>query len=39
MDAEISTFVKGHALIHLDCSDKIDICVGDTAYFGEKNKK
>jgi uncharacterized cupin superfamily protein len=38
MDAEISTFVKGHALFHPDDGDTIDIKAGDTVYFDENSK-
>ena len=38
MDAEISTFAKGHALFHPDDGETIDIRAGDTVYF-DKNSK
>jgi uncharacterized cupin superfamily protein len=38
MDAEISTFVKGHALFHPDDGETIDIRAGDTVYFDENSK-
>lgn len=38
MDAEISSFVKGHALFHPDDGDTIDIRTGDTVYFDENSK-
>jgi uncharacterized cupin superfamily protein len=38
MDAEISTFVKGHARFHPDDGETIDIRAGDTVYFDENSK-
>tara|TARA_B110000196_G_scaffold317287_1_gene330155 strand:- start:277 stop:642 length:366 start_codon:yes stop_codon:yes gene_type:complete len=38
MDAEISTFVKGHALFHPDDGETIDIKTGDTVYFDNNSK-
>jgi len=38
MDAEISSFVAGHALFHPDDGDTIDIRPGDTVYW-DKNSK
>jgi len=38
MDAEISTFVNGHALFHPDDSETIGIKVGDTVYFDDDSK-
>jgi uncharacterized cupin superfamily protein len=38
MDAEISTFVIGHALFHPDDGETIDIKAGDTVYFDENSK-
>lgn len=38
MDAEISTFTKGHALFHPDDGETIDIRAGDTVYFDENSK-
>lgn len=37
MDAEISTFVKGHALFHHDSGETFDIKAGDTVYFDENS--
>ncbi len=38
MDAEISTFVRGHALFHPENGETIDILAGDTVYFDENSK-
>ena len=38
MDAEISSFVKGHALFHPDDGTTIDIKAGDTVYFDNNSK-
>jgi len=38
MDAEISSFVKGHALFHPDDGETIDIKAGDTVYFDNNSK-
>lgn len=38
MDAEISTFVKGHALFHPDAGETLEIRAGDTVYFDENSK-
>ena len=38
MDAEISSFVKGHALFHPDDGETIEIRAGDTVYFDENSK-
>jgi uncharacterized cupin superfamily protein len=38
MDAEISSFVKGHALFHSDDGQTIDIRAGDTVYFDNNSK-
>ncbi len=38
MDAEISTFLKGHALFHPDEGETLDIRAGDTVYFDENSK-
>ena len=38
MDAEISSFVKGHALFHRDDGDTIDIKAGDSFYFDNNSK-
>ena len=38
MDAEISSFVKGHALFHPEDGETIDIKAGDTVYFDENSK-
>jgi uncharacterized cupin superfamily protein len=38
MGAEISTFVKGHALFHPDDGETIEIRAGDTVYFDENSK-
>ena len=38
MDAEISNFVKGHALFHPDDGEAIEISAGDTVYFDENSK-
>ena len=38
MDAEISTFVRGHALFHPENGETIDIRAGDTVYFDENSK-
>ena len=38
MDAEISSFVKGHALFHPDDGETIDIKVGDTVYFDNNSR-
>ncbi len=33
MDAEISSFVSGHALFHPEDGETVDIKAGDTVYF------
>jgi len=38
MDAEISSFVKGHALFHPEDGETIDIKAGDTVYFDNNSK-
>jgi uncharacterized cupin superfamily protein len=38
MDAEISSFVAGHALFHPDDGDSIDIRPGDTVYWDNNSK-
>jgi uncharacterized cupin superfamily protein len=38
MDAEISSFVAGHALFHPDDGETIDIKAGDTVYFDNDSK-
>ncbi len=38
MDAEISSFVKGHAQFHPDDGATIDIKAGDTVYFDNNSK-
>ncbi|MEM7361060.1 MAG: cupin domain-containing protein [Pseudomonadota bacterium] len=38
MDAEISSFVAGHALFHPDGGDTIEIKAGDSVYFDENSK-
>ncbi|MDA0705715.1 MAG: cupin domain-containing protein [Proteobacteria bacterium] len=38
MDAEISSFVKGHALFHPEDGETISISAGDTVYFDENSK-
>jgi hypothetical protein len=38
MDAEISSFVQGHARFHPDDGETIDIRTGDTVYFDENSK-
>ncbi len=38
MDAEISSFVKGHALFHPEDGETIDIKSGDTVYFDHNSK-
>ena len=38
MDAEISSFVAGHALFHPEDGDTIDIRAGDTVYFDNNSK-
>ena len=38
MDAELCTFVKGHALFHPDVGETISIRAGDTVYFDENSK-
>jgi uncharacterized cupin superfamily protein len=38
MDAEIGSFVKGHALFHSGMGETIVIEAGDTVYFGENSK-
>ncbi|WNC71986.1 cupin domain-containing protein [Thalassotalea psychrophila] len=38
MDAEISSFVKGHALFHPEEGETIDIKAGDTVYFDNNSK-
>ena len=37
MDAELSTFVKGHVLFHHDSGETFDIKAGDTVYFDENS--
>ena len=37
MDAEISSFVKGHALFHPDDGETVVIKAGDTVYFDENS--
>ena len=38
MDAELSTFVKGHALFHHESGETFDIKAGDTVYFDENSR-
>jgi hypothetical protein len=38
MDAEISTFVAGHALFHPENGETVDIKAGDTVYFDNNSK-
>lgn len=38
MDAEISSFVAGHALFHPEEGDTIDIKAGDTVYFDNNSR-
>ena len=38
MDAEISSFVAGHALFHPDDGASVDIKAGDTVYFDNNSK-
>jgi len=38
MDAELSTFVKGHALFHHESGETFDIRAGDTVYFDENSR-
>ena len=38
MDAEISSFVAGHALFHPENGETIDIKAGDTVYFDNNSK-
>ncbi|WNC68861.1 cupin domain-containing protein [Thalassotalea nanhaiensis] len=38
MDAEISSFVAGHALFHPENGDTIEIKAGDTVYFDNNSK-
>jgi uncharacterized cupin superfamily protein len=38
MDAEISSFVSGHALFHPDDGETVDIKAGDTVYFDNNSK-
>ena len=38
MDAEISTFLSGHALFHPEDGDTIVIKAGDTVYFDNNSK-
>ena len=38
MDAEISSFVQGHALFHPDEGETIEIRAGDTVYFDNNSK-
>jgi len=38
MDAEISSFVAGHALFHPEDGETIDIKAGDTVYFDNNSK-
>jgi uncharacterized cupin superfamily protein len=38
MDAEISSFVKGHALFHPEEGETIEIIAGDTVYFDSNSK-
>ena len=37
MDAEISTFVAGHALFHPENGETIEIRTGDTVYFDDNS--
>ncbi len=38
MDAEISSFVAGHALFHPENGETVDIKAGDTVYFDNNSK-
>ncbi len=38
MDAELSTFVSGHALFHHEGGETVDIRAGDTVYFDENSR-
>jgi len=38
MDAEISSFVTGHALFHPENGETVDIKAGDTVYFDNNSK-
>lgn len=38
MDAEISSFVAGHALFHPEDGETIDIKAGDTVYFDNNSR-
>lgn len=38
MDAEISSFVKSHALLHPEDGETIEMKAGDTVYFDENSK-
>ena len=38
MDAEISSFVKGHALFHPEEGETIEIKAGDSVYFDNNSK-
>ena len=38
MDAEISSFVKGHARFHPEEGETLDIRAGDTVYFDENSR-
>ena len=38
MDAEISSFVSGHALFHPEEGETVDIKAGDTVYFDNNSK-
>ena len=38
MDAEISNFVKGHALFHPENGDTIEIKAGDSVYFDNDSR-
>ena len=38
MDAEISSFVAGHALFHAENGETVDIKAGDTVYFDNNSK-
>ena len=38
MDAELSTFVQGHALFHYEGGETLEIRAGDTVYFDENSR-
>lgn len=38
MEAELSTFVQGHALFHHESGETFDIKAGDTVYFDENSR-